>query len=81
MIQLGIAEPQGRLRFTRRLHLAQEVGHIIGSEGTGGQGFFQGGGDLFRPVSAGQLQKLVKLTEQRMAGIGQAAQVSFDGFF
>ena len=81
MIQLRIAKLEGWLRFTRRLHLAQEMSDVIGSEGAGCQGFFQGSGDLLRPVSAGEIQELVQLTKQRMAGIGQAAQVSFDRFF
>ena len=81
MIQLRIAKPERWLQFTRRLHLVQKMGHVISSEGARGQGFFQGGGKLFRPVNAGQFQELVQLVEQRMAGIGQAAQISLNGFF
>ena len=64
MIQLRIAKPERWLQFTRRLHLVQKMGDVIGSEGACGEGFFQGGGELFRPISAGEFQELVQLAEQ-----------------
>ena len=40
--------------MARRLLLAEDIGDIIGSEGTGRGGLFDGAGDRLRPVLANQ---------------------------
>src|SRR5579884_208023 len=80
LIQLRIAKPERRLRFTRRVHLAQEMGDVMGTEGASGEGLSQGRGDLFGTVSASDLQQFVKFTEERAVRVSQAAEISFHGF-
>jgi hypothetical protein len=57
LIQLGIAEPERWLRFTRRLHLAQEMGDVVGAEGPGGESFLEGASDFAGVVSAEQVKE------------------------
>jgi hypothetical protein len=80
LVQLGIAELEGRLGLAWRLHLTQQMGDVIGAEGTGGESFLQSGRDLFRAISAEQIQQLVKLPEKRAVGVGQTAQISVHRF-
>src|ERR1700739_738199 len=65
LIEFRIAELQGGLWVAAWRGLGQEVGHIIGAEGTGGESFPQGRGDLFGSVSPEQIEQFAKLTNQR----------------
>jgi hypothetical protein len=80
LIQFWIAESERRLRFTWRLHLAQEMGDVIGAEGTGGESFLEGLSDFAGAVSAEQVKEFGKLADERTVGVGQTAQISFQGF-
>jgi hypothetical protein len=42
LVQFRVLEPKGRLRVTRRLLLAKDVGHIVGAEGSARLSFLDG---------------------------------------
>jgi hypothetical protein len=79
LIELRIAQLQGRLGFTRRLHLVQEIGHVISAESVGGKSLFEGLGHLRGAVGAEQSERFLKLAEERAVGVSQSAQESFQG--
>ena len=80
MIEFRIAQLQGRLRLTRGLHLVQEMGHVIGAESAARQSFLEGLGNLLGAISVEQSEQFLKLAEERTVGVGQPAQIIFDGF-
>ena len=55
--------------------LAQEVGHVIGTEGAGRKSFLESL-DLFGAASARQTEEFAKLAGEQAAGIGQTPQIS-----
>ena len=71
---------KGRLRLTRRFQLVQEVGDIIGAKGAGGERFLQGGSHQLGAISAEQAEQFLEFPQQRAAGVGHAAQISFYRF-
>ena len=58
--------------------LPQEIGDVIGSEGTGGKRLLEGCGHGLGTVLADQLEKFGDLTGERTVGVGQTAKVGFD---
>jgi len=56
------------------------MGHVIGAESAGGKSFLEGRGDLLGTISAEQIEEFLKLAEERTVGVGQPAQIRFDGF-
>ena len=77
MIEFRVFELEGRLGVTRRLLLTEEVGHIIGPEGSGGVSFLEGGGDGLGAVIAEQVQQFGDLASEGAVGVGQPSQVGF----
>ena len=71
-----IAQPKRWLRPAGRLLLAQDVGDIVGAEGAGRGGFFDGAGTSFGSVLPYQFQQFGDLAAQRPVGIGHVAQIS-----
>jgi len=60
--------------------LPQEIGDVIGSEGTGGKRLLQGYGHGFGTVLPNQLEKFGDLAGERAVRIRQPAKVGFDRF-
>jgi len=56
VVQRGIVKAQGRLRVARRLLLAQDVGNVVGAEGTGCRSFRDSVSDRFGSVLPDQFQ-------------------------
>lgn len=80
MVQLGIAELQGRLRISRCELLAQQIGHVIGSEGTGVERLLKGSGHRFGAVLPNQLEKFCDLAGESTIGVCQPPQIALDRF-
>jgi len=80
LVQFRVAKLQWRLRITRRELLPQEIGHVIGSEGTGGQRLLEGSRHRRGTIQPNQLEKFGDLAGEGTIGVGQASQVGFDGF-
>jgi hypothetical protein len=77
LIQFGIAELQRGLGLARGLHLAQEVGDILGAKGAGGESFLEGLGHLLGAIGAEQIEQLAQLAGKGTVGVGQTAEISF----
>ena len=60
-VQQRIAQPKRRLRTSRRLLLAQDVGDVIGAESARRGGFFDGAGHGFRAVLPDQFQQFAEI--------------------
>jgi hypothetical protein len=58
--------------------LPQEIGDVIGSEGTGGMCLLQGCGHRLRAILPGQLEKFGNLAGERAVRVRQTAKVGFD---
>ena len=56
------------------------MGHVIGAESAARQSFLEGLGNLLGAISVEQSEQFLKLAEERTVGVGQPAQISFDGF-
>jgi len=80
LVQFRVAKLQWGLRITRRELLPQEIGHIVGSEGTSGQRLLQGSRHRRGTILPNQLEKFGDLAGEGAIGVGQASQVGFDGF-
>ena len=80
MVQLGIAELQGWLRISRCKLLAQQIGHVIGSEGTGVERLLKGSCYSFGTVLPNQLENLSDLAGERTTGVCQPQEIALDRF-
>ena len=56
-VEQRIAQPERRLRTSRRPLLAQDVGDVIGAESASRGGFFDSAGHIFRAVLPDQFQQ------------------------
>jgi hypothetical protein len=77
LMEFRVFELEGWLGIARRLLLTKEVGHIIGTEGSGRVSFLEGGGDSLRAVIAEQIEEFGDLAGEGAAGVGQPSQVGF----
>jgi hypothetical protein len=77
LIEFRILELEGWLGIARRLLLTEEVGHIIGPEGSGGVSSLKGGGDGLGTIVAEQIQQFGDLASEGAVGVGQPSQVGF----
>jgi len=80
LVQFRVTKLQRRLRITRRELLPQEIGHVIGPEGTGGQRLLKGSRHRWGTILLNQLEKFGDLAGEGAIGVSQASQVGFDGF-
>jgi hypothetical protein len=80
LVQLVIAELQGRLRISRCELLTQQIGHVIGSESTGAERLLKGSGHGFRTVLANQLEKFSNLAGKSTIGVCQPPEITLDRF-
>ena len=80
LIEFRVAQLQGGLRLTGRRDLVQQISHVIGAKGVGGESLVEGFSDLLRAISAKQGEQFLKLAEEGAVRVGQPAQVSFDRF-
>ena len=80
MIELRVAQLQGRLRLAGRGDLVQEIGHVVSAKSAGGKSFLEGFADLLGAIGAEQSKQFLKLAEEGAVRVGQPAQVSFDRF-
>ena len=80
LVQFGIAELQRGLGIAGRELLPQEIGDVIGSEGTGDKRLLQGCGHGLGTVLPDQLEKFGDLAGNRAVRVRQTAKVSFDRF-
>jgi hypothetical protein len=60
--------------------LSQEVGDVIGPEGTRRESLLESIGHGFGAVLPDELEKFSNLAGERAVGVGQAPQEGFDGF-
>jgi hypothetical protein len=80
LVQFGIAELQRRLRIPRRELLAQQIGHVIGSEGAGIERLLKGSCYGFGAVLANQLENLSDLASESTIGVCQPPEIALDRF-
>jgi len=77
IVQPRVAQAEGRLCLSRKLLLAENIGHVIGAERAGGGSFLDGIGHRLGSVLADQLQKFGELPRESAIGIGHVAQIRF----
>jgi hypothetical protein len=80
LVQFGIAELQGRLRISWCELLAQQIRHVIGSEGTGVERLLEGSCHSFGAVLPDQLENLSDLAGESTVGVCQPPEIALDRF-
>ena len=60
--------------------LAEQIGHVIGSEGAGIERFLKRSGHSFRTVLSNQVEKLGDLAGEGTIGVRQAPEITLDRF-
>jgi len=71
-VQLGIFEPQWRLNLAPQSLLAEDIGDVIGAEGTRCVRFANSGGDRLRSIVTNQDEQFSHLSREGAIGVRQA---------
>jgi hypothetical protein len=74
-VQFQLPEADRRLHLAPCLHLAQNVGNVVGAESAGGMGLLHRGGCGFRSVVANQFEQLADLPGEGAIGAGEFTQI------
>src|SRR5580658_5001448 len=75
-VQQRIAQPERRLRTTRRPLLTQDIGHVIGTESARRGSFFYSAGHIFRAVLPDQFRQFGDLAPERTIAVSHVAEIA-----